>query len=240
MKEPLKVHCSSLSAITTEPRLKADKEAGNLSETAKKEVRKMWIADNFDKHKEYFSKYTDKGNECEQRGITMLSRHLDLLLLKNDQYFYSDYLIGTPDIVEDDFIADIKCPYDLENYMTADPMDYEDQMQGYLHITGKKLAILAYCLVDAPEWLIAKEIKSLCYRSSPDMEQEITEAVRKNMTFDNVPEQVKVKCFEFVYDPAKIEAYNKKVIKCREYYDTLNLVSSSVDYLNHYLSIKGK
>lgn len=236
MTKTFKAHCSGIAAIMTQPRAVKAKEAGELSETAKKAVLQRWIEDNFDKHKEFSNKYTEKGNHCEERGITAFDHYVQkqvrqglwkftdpVVLSKNEKVYYGDHFVGTPDIVEPDFLADIKCPYSLENFILATADDYEEQLQGYMHLTGVHKALLVYCLLDAPEWIIEWETRTLQRKANPDMADEIAEAVRRNMTFDNVPNDKKVKIFEIEYKPELIKGYQEKVVKCQTYYNTITL-----------------
>lgn len=216
------IHASQLGDIMTEPREKVKKEAGELSETAKKEIIKLWIANNYGKTKEYSSKYTDKGNSCEESAITMFSNWVGVPYFKNEQYFKNKYFIGTPDI-KDDLLADVKNSWSMETFMKSQAKDYYEQLQAYMDITGIHHSYLAFCLINAPEWIIEKEIYYQQGKNPPGDADKIAKRVRENLTFDNVPTAKRMKVFELDYDPAFIEKAYKKVEAARTYYSQIKL-----------------
>lgn len=236
MTNLLKIRCSSLGSLMTEPREKKLKDAGELSATAKKEIRKIWISRTYGKEKDYTTKYTEKGIYCEEKGISMFNQYIrrqialgewkfsdPVVLTKNELRKSNEYFDGLPDLVEADFGADIKCSWDLDTYMEATADDHIEQMQGYMDLFEPKIWMTVFCLVDAPEWLIDWEIRAIQRKADPDLADDIAKAVRRNMTFDNVPEDEKVKVFISKYDPLFINSAYDKVIKAREYYGTLSL-----------------
>ena len=58
----------------TEPKLKADKEAGNLSETSKSYLVEVYIKEMYDREADINSKYIAKGLMVEEDSITLYSR----------------------------------------------------------------------------------------------------------------------------------------------------------------------
>lgn len=217
------IHCSSLADIVTEPKLKVDKEAGNLSETAKSEVLRIWIANSYGKTKEYSTKYTEKGNTCEEAAITMFSRWSGIPCFKNEQFYKNKYLIGTPDILEDDVLADVKSNWDLLTFYKTKQEDYEPQVQGYMDVTGIHTAYRCDCLINCPEPILQQEVYRQQQKNPLDDPAKVEKRVRENLTFDNVPFAKRMKVFEFTYDPAFIEKAYKKIEAARKYYDGLVL-----------------
>jgi hypothetical protein len=54
-------------------------------------------------------------------------------------------------------------------------------------------------------------------------QDEIAKQIRKNHTFSNLPIEKRIKTFEYNYDESEIERMKAKIIKAREYYNTLSL-----------------
>ena len=59
----MKIRCSAIGKIMTSPRTKGEL----LSETAKSYVQDLFKEKELGISKEFWSRYTDKGNECEER-----------------------------------------------------------------------------------------------------------------------------------------------------------------------------
>ena len=101
------VRCSSLGKIMTNARSK--KEV--LSQTAKSYVKQTLLEDEFGIKNEFWSRYTDKGNEVEQHSIDLCNDVLDFgFMYKNEERFTNKYITGEPDIITD-VVVDIKFNY---------------------------------------------------------------------------------------------------------------------------------
>ena len=91
-----------------------------------------------------------------------------------------------------------------------------------MSLTGLRLAKLVYCLVDTPEQMIQDEIRRQTWKkglidSTPELEAE----VYSQMTFENIPEELRIRIFDVEYCEQTIKAIEDRVILCREYYNTL-------------------
>jgi hypothetical protein len=84
----LKVRCSALGAIMTNPRSKTE----TLSETTKTYVKEMVLEHKYGIRKEFTSKYTDKGLQCEDEAIALVNDVLGLgFIFKNEEHFKRIY-----------------------------------------------------------------------------------------------------------------------------------------------------
>jgi len=54
-------------------------------------------------------------------------------------------------------------------------------------------------------------------------QDEIANQIRRNHTFSHLPIEKRIKTFEYDYDESEIERMKAKIIKAREYYNTLSL-----------------
>ena len=101
--------------------------------------------------------------------------------------------------------------------------NYMYQLQGYMHLTGKKESFLCYCLLDTPSQMIEDEIRREHWKhKSIDEDPKIREYVENNHTFGNIPKELRVKTFKIDYDPEIIEQIKARIEECREYYNELN------------------
>jgi hypothetical protein len=207
----------------TEPKLKADKEAGNLSETTKTFLMEVFIQQKYGRKKDISNKYIEKGLLVENDAIKLYSRYKFNEYQKNEELFKNDFLLGTPDIVSDDII-DIKSSWDIFTFFSNLNKDVDSayywQLQAYLALTGKESAKLAYCLVNTPETLVNDEKRKLMYKmnvatdENPEYLQACDE-IDLNMNFDDIPNRVIE--FEVKRNDEDIEKMYSKIKKARIY-----------------------
>ena len=221
----LKIHPSSLGQIMTEGRSKTDL----LGETCKKKLNAIFIEKKYHRYQDFSSKMIEKGNANEETGITMLSNHINEFLLKNEITFQNDYLIGTPDIIHDNKIFDIKCSWSIHTFMAAQiSKDYYWQMQAYMELTGINIAYLTYCLTDTPEKLIEDEIRRAKYKCTDEsLYIDIEEGYRRELTFGDIPDSERIKIFKIERNQEDIDKAKEKINLCRDYYSTLSLTMLS-------------
>ena len=147
---------SELGKLMTEPRSKADKEAGNLSATAEGYI--------FDKIAEYLTdgtcldyrqldtKEIKWGNTHEEPARLAYEKRTGKSVELVGFIGWGPYFGGSPDgLVDDDGLIEIKCPYNSsvharylmmrtpEDLRKLNP-DYYAQIQGNLLATGRKWA----------------------------------------------------------------------------------------------------
>lgn len=226
------MRCSSLGSLMTEPVSKAEKEAGELSKTAKNYLKGIYIREKYGREKDILTKQMEKGVLVEEESITLLSRVWKKMLYKNEERLNNDFLTGLPDIFEGesiknaDTITDIKSSYDLFTFISkvGDTLDkdYYYQLQGYMALSCAKQAYIAYCLVNTPEHIIAGE-KYRLFKAmnciSEESPEYIKEAMKieKNMMFDDIPKEERVLIFSVQRDDDIILNMYQKVLKARLY-----------------------
>lgn len=155
----LKVRCSRLGDLMTSSRSKKDV----LSETAKSYIKEVAFLDFFGIQKEVSTKQMAKGIEQEDESISLLNLVSFEDYKKNEKHFDNGWLTGTPDIIGDDVIIDIKTAWSLETFpMLKDEMDkyvskgkYEWQVRGYMMLTESNRAMVVSCMVDTPDDLLS-------------------------------------------------------------------------------------
>jgi hypothetical protein len=220
----MKIRCSALGKLMTSPRNKTEL----LSQTAKSYIQELVLEHKYGIKKEFSSRYTDKGLQCEDEAITLVNNVLGLnFIFKNEEHFANDFITGTPDVNTNEILLDVKCSYEAHTFPffeTEIPTkDYFFQLQGYLWLTGKTEALLCYCLINTPLEIVEDEVRREHWKHKViDEDLEIREYVEKKHNFDQIPDNRKVKVFKVERDETIIWAIQEKVTEARIYYDLLN------------------
>jgi hypothetical protein len=232
MFENYKFRCHSIGKLMTAPKLKADKEAGNLSETTKSYLMEIYVQEKYGRKKDISSKYLEKGLMVEGEAIKLYSRLKLEEYTKNEERLSNDFITGIPDLISTEVI-DIKSSWDIFTFFNVlnkeVNSDYYWQLQSYMGLTGLPMAKLAYCLINTPEMLISDEKRKLSYKMNTIESPEYLAAcdeLEKSMIFDDIPLTNRMIEFEVKRDGEAIKSIYDKVEKSREYLNNLdNLLS---------------
>jgi len=240
-----KFRCSAIYQLMTDPKFKAAKDAGMLSETAKNYLIDLYVEEKYKREQDVFSKYMQKGLMVEEDAITLYSRVKKTFFRKNEERLENDYIKGTPDLYlgeninEAYEIIDIKSSWDVftyfRNYTKDIPAAYYWQMQGYMWLTGAEVSRLAFCLVDTPEVMINDEKRKLMWKMgvTTDVDPgyiEAAEQLDRLMTYPDIPIEKRVCEFEIYRDQSNIDRIIEKVVKARDY----------LSYLEYHINEKDK
>ncbi len=218
---------SSIGKLMVNGRSKSDP----LSETTKSYLLEIFIEEEYGRRKDITNKFMEKGILTEEDSLNLLTAHYKKLFIKNKEKLSNDFVTGTPDIITDKII-DIKSSWDIWTFFKADGenKDYYWQLQAYMWLTGKTEADLVYCLNNSPEHLIFDEKRHQMYRLGL-VDHEGTEdfnnmesEVEKNMKFDDIPADKRIKVFNFKYLPEDIEALKLRITECRNYLNVFKSV----------------
>lgn len=224
--------CSRLHPLTTDPKSKADKDAGELSQTAKSMVREMWLEDKYGYRERVMTDEMMKGLLCEQDSMALVQRVLGgEFRVKSREPKSNNWIKGQCDIElkQEDVIEDIKTSYNLRTFFNAELEDnYFGQGQGYMELYGKRKYRLIYCLVPTPEKMIIEEKKRLFFKFDCNEENEDYIRMCAQIEYNNelilqIPDKDRIKVFEFGYDMEYIDKLYKRIVKAREYYNSLTL-----------------
>lgn len=163
------------------------------------------------------SKYTEKGNLCEDDAIELIGNHFQLgMIFKNEDYRENDFLTGTCDIKLKDLVIDIKNSYDHSTFPLLESelnQDYYAQIQGYLELYDINEGWIVYTLMNLPLELIEREIYS-----HSDMEEE---EIDKYFYYDDLPDNKRIKRYIVKRDPEYIKKVKERVDLCQKYIDSL-------------------
>lgn len=224
--------CSSIGHLMTEPKSKAAKDRGDLSEGAKTHLIDIYVSRKYGRNTDVTSKYIEKGLSVEEDSITLFSRVKKKFYKKNAEHITNDFIMGTPDLFEGTsilkatHIVDIKSSWDIFTFfrnLTKDINNiYYWQLMGYMALTGARSATLAYCLVNTPELMIMDEERKLMYRMNAGTTEnpdyiEACDELRKLAIYDDISINERVIEFHVDRDEDEIERIYNKVKKGREY-----------------------
>lgn len=196
-----KIRASASGKIMTNARSKTEL----LSETTKTYVQEWAKGHIYGIRKEIKSKYLTKGLKLEDTAIDKAIEWLDLpFTMKNEKFFEDEFFCGTPDLIVNEVVYDIKCSWDAFSFPLFDKeiptKDYWYQMQVYLHLTGCKKAVLTYVLLNTPDELTYEE----------------------KHNYDNMDKKYRIKTFEIEYSEDVIADLQERVTNIREFLKTIN------------------
>lgn len=200
MSKNFKIRASGAGQIMTNPQ----KKESLISKTTETYVYD-WLKESiYGIRKEIKSKYLSKGISLENTAIDKAIEWLDLsFVLKNESFFEDEFFTGTPDLITEETIFDIKCSWDCFTFPLFETeiptKDYIYQLQVYMHLTGRKKATLVYVLLNTPE----------------EMHWEAQH------NYSSLDKKYRIKTFDIVYNPAIIEDLQNRVTKIREFITTI-------------------
>jgi hypothetical protein len=227
------IRSSAFGALMTEPQLKAEKEAGELSKTAKTYLLSVYIKAKYGRERDLDNKYIRKGNMVEEDNVGMLSQYLNRPLIKNEDRICNNFISGTPDlwegesIMKADHVIDIKSSFDIFTFFSNLPnkldATYYWQVMGYMWLTGAKSAAVAYCLFNTPEEIISQEKYYMLRKMTDAATEENPEYIKAaakidfDSTYDDIPFQERILIFPVERNEDDILRMQSKVIQARAY-----------------------
>jgi hypothetical protein len=143
-------------------------------------------------------------------------------LKKNEVQLNNEFFQGTFDtIIEGKMVIDTKVPFDaftFPYFVDEIPKDYFLQLQIYMNLTNTPKAALCYCLENGTEeqinrlaWKLANE------KGKEEFDIEEWDEAEQQLSYDHLPEEMRIKVYEFDYDHSVIEQLQKRVLEAREY-----------------------
>lgn len=210
-----KLRCSAIGSI-----MPSSNARTRFTKTHLDWIKKRLIEKKYGRKEEIKSDFLTKGIEVEEASFTLACKVLKLgFVKKNQEHFESDYITGTPDLIHNDTVIDIKSSWNLFTFPFFEKelpnSDYWWQLQGYMELTGLDKAKLVYCLVNTPEPLIMNEAYRMAGKRGV-MVDEVEEEARDQHTFDDIPESERVKVFEIDKDSEAGKIIKDRVLEIRE------------------------
>lgn len=200
--ESIKFRASSWGNLMSEPQSKADKEAGKLGSTCKKELIKIYCQEVYGRKKDITTKQMDKGIQGESDSIILFSRVEKAFYLKNEEdRLENEWFSGHPDIFTGESILkaaevwDIKTRWQIDTFMPKleEPADRSEelQLQCYYSLTGAQGGGIVNTLIDCPENILLEEHRKLLYSMNVISEESpeyirAAEELKKLLTFPDI------------------------------------------------------
>lgn len=196
----LKIRCSSLSKIMTEPKAKGEV----LSVGAKTYIDELASEFVYGFKKMVSSKEMDKGIIVENASIALLNEVLFTSYVKNTERRDNDWLTGECDLFTGSRIHDIKSSWSLATFpatvRAGRDKDYEWQLRGYMMLWDVDESEIDYCMVTTPDELIRFEQVELHY-------------------VDHIDPALRVTRVPYSRDKALEDKIKEKVEAARKYFD---------------------
>lgn len=199
----------------------------SLGETCITMLKEWLITEVTGNQKEIESKYLSHGIYAEPFGLQRASKYFGQKFEKNETQLEDDFFTGTFDSRGESIVIDIKCPWEAHTvpyFENQPPKGYYNQLQVYMALTGLKKAALVYCLENHSEDEIDRLAEKLARKEAQqkklldwEVEMHHWDAAKEKLTYDNIPEEFRIKVYEFDRDDALIESMQKRVVECREY-----------------------
>ena len=224
--------CSALGHLMTEPKTKKDKEAKALSEGTKTHLIDIFIREKYGRTTDVNNRYLTKGTMVEEDSMTLYSRHIYKMYMKNEDSLANEFIKGTPDIItsldaNEMEIIDLKSSWDAYTFFRVkfkgelNPMYYW-QLQGYMALTNAKKSKLVYCLVNTPDTLIEAEKRKLWYAmGQPNLESDLyidgCNEIERNMRYDDIPMKDRIHEIEIDRNDEDIKRLYERVKECRKW-----------------------
>lgn len=203
------------------------KENPKLPQGAKTYCKDWYKQKLYKKEKLLTTKYTSKGIIVEEDAIDIVSEYLGWgLVQKNEKFFENKHMTGTPDLVLADSVPDIKNSWDFTTFPLFESKfnsDYYWQLQVYMELCNKDKAQLIYVLMDAPEHFIEAEARRQAFQLGYDIDNDLYESVKYQMTYEDVPLELRVKVFDIERNDDDIRQVYERVELCRDYLKVIKL-----------------
>lgn len=201
-----------------------DRSGKAMGETAKSYLKEWVISEFTGKEKDIKSKYLSRGNAMEGVAIKRVAKYYDSGVFKNEMHLENEYFTGTFDCKNSDRVIDTKVPFDAFTFpffITEPDSNYYAQLQIYMELTGLKKASLCYCLENGSDeqiqrlsWDISKEL------GKDEVDIEDYDLAVERLNYDHLPDNSRIKVFEFEYNKAFIEQLEIRVLQARKYIET--------------------
>lgn len=226
LQNKFEIRCHAIGLIMTEPR-----SGIGLSKTCLSHVY-AWIKS----QPEFYgrnahrasNKYCIKGNEMEPESINFAGRILGWPpeTKKNEQRISNGWMNGECDVLLKQSVEDIKNSWSEKTFPLFDdeiPIDgYEWQLDGYMELYERMESGLVYTLMNAPERIIEREARKRQFElNMDDLTSELYEQIEYEMTFDHIPDHLRIKRFKRFYDHSRTMKIYSRVKEIQYFIDQL-------------------
>jgi hypothetical protein len=218
LPESPKIRASQMYMLFVDSRKK-----GELSETTKSLCYQI-IAREIGALKQWTSRYIEKGVIMEEESIAYINKVLGTNYEKNYISYDGGTITGTPDIITDDEVIDIKNSFEVETHLkniTQDelPKQYYYQLQSYMALTNRDKSKVLYVLMPTPEYLIEKQARALEYKYQ-DYDKALETLKLTNEVIASLPNEFRVVEYSIVRDENFLQQFNERYELFKLFYQT--------------------
>lgn len=176
--------------------------------------------------------FLEKGNLLESPSIQVISNMDNIRYIKNEVKKTNDYLVGIPDIVDEEHgkIIDIKASWNLKTFLSArNGLDdkYWFQAQGYMDLFNVETSEICFVLLNTPDEIVQREFSKIV--TSFVLGEITKEAYDEKMTnlsgamvYNNIPIKRRVLRYRVDRDKTIMPIIYKNVEKCRDFLKTFD------------------
>lgn len=229
--QEIRFRASSWGNLLAEPKDAAEKKAGGLGMTAKKELLKIYRKVVYDwDEDDITTPAMEKGTLVQSDSIQLYSRVAGQLFIENSEHLTNQHFCGTPDlylgesIYEADQVDDMKNSFILSNFSdktveTVTPSQ-KCQLNVYFDLTGAKSGNIVHTLCSLPDEMFQKECQKLLWRMANNGEiateyapeyLEAVEKLKKKYIYEHIPIQERIFIQPVQRDEELIEKMKAKV-----------------------------
>lgn len=202
----------------------------NLLPEGLKTCGEKWLMDKIYMRKRIqTSKQTEKGLWLEDAAIELLEEKNGYgFAEKNEIWFEDDFKHGTPDLIFDGFLEDVKNVYTHDTFpMFKHHLDPRYFWQGvsYCDLVRNKMKLdireykVTYVLMSMTEEML-KDVTHQAMKNYDNRDKsfdEVYEEMVELYVYDGLPDFMRVKTFVFPFDPQPVEHIHKRVLLTRDY-----------------------
>lgn len=214
----IKFRCSSLSDIMTNARSKSESA---LSETAKTQCLKTFLAFKYGYYEDIHTDGIMKGRLLESSAIGILSEYENVFLKKNTERRTNDFITGECDVIgKNNVIYDIKISENLRTFFEVEDVskNYYCQAQGYMELWQIPNYKLTYVLMPDTDEMIERKISRLSFHLvGEDFEKAKDQIIRNNEIIHQMTIDERIKIFNIEYNIDDILSLYDRIEVCREY-----------------------
>ena len=197
------------------------RKKGELSETTKKLVYRV-IADRIGAASQFNSIYVEKGTIVESESIEYINSVKNSNYAKNVNKYVSEILVGTPDIITDNEVIDIKNSFEIETHLhnimqNELPKQYYYQLQAYMALVNRDVGKIIYVLMPTPQHILEKQARALEYKYA-DYQSALDALISANEKISQLPDNIRIKEITVVREQNFIDEFTTRYEMFKEYY----------------------
>lgn len=186
----MKFHCSSMPKLMS--------ASGKWTQTNESALLDIAIEQKYGMRKPIETDAMRKGTMVESDVIDLYANFKNKKLFKNKKFYENSTLCGTPDIITDEGIIDIKSSFDIWTFSSVNEKsakdDYYWQGVSYCYLIGKSKFTLVYGLVDTPAEIQFNLYRRLAYTMT---EEEAENVIARNHTYSHISPNKRLKIYEW-------------------------------------------